>query len=249
MSEVKEAKIGQVMSNAKKSKWQQYCDLVVGSRSFWFCLKYELINLLLSPIPGALGIGLRKWIYPSILGKVGKGIIFGHHVTFRHPRKIEIGEGTVIDDYSMIDAKGSNNCGISIGKHVYIGRQSIIYCKNGDIVLEDKVNLGHRCIIFSANHLHIGEGTMVAADCYAMSGGVYDYKSPVKYAEQDGAISKGPLSIGSNCWIGAKAVILDGASVGNHSVIGAGAVVTDPVPERSIAVGVPAKVIKKIESV
>ena len=54
-----------------------------------------------------------------------------------------------------------------------------------------------------------------------------------------------PVHIGRNCWLGAGAIILPGVTVGDNSVIGAGAVVNKDVPENCVAVGVPAKVIKR----
>lgn len=55
-----------------------------------------------------------------------------------------------------------------------------------------------------------------------------------------------PITIGSACWIGARATILPGATVGYGSTIGAGAVVSGNIPEYSVAVGVPARVVKRV---
>lgn len=55
-----------------------------------------------------------------------------------------------------------------------------------------------------------------------------------------------PVHIGRTCWIGAGAIILPGVSIGDNTVIGAGAVVTKDIPENSVAVGNPCKVIRKI---
>ena len=56
----------------------------------------------------------------------------------------------------------------------------------------------------------------------------------------------GDILIGKNVWIGANVVILPGVSIGENSVIGAGAVVTESIPNNSLAVGVPAKVKKHL---
>ena len=55
------------------------------------------------------------------------------------------------------------------------------------------------------------------------------------------------VNIGKNCWIGEKAIIMPGVSIGDNAVIGAGSVVTKSVPADSIAVGNPARVIKKFD--
>ena len=53
----------------------------------------------------------------------------------RHPHKIHIGSNVVIDDNCLLDAKGETNRGIRIGDGVFIGRNTILSCKNGDIEL------------------------------------------------------------------------------------------------------------------
>ena len=68
--------------------------------------------------------------------------MFGVNVTLRHPHKIAIGDNVVIDDQCCLDAKGTDNRGIAIGNGVFVGRNTILSCKNGDIVIEDRANLG-----------------------------------------------------------------------------------------------------------
>lgn len=55
-----------------------------------------------------------------------------------------------------------------------------------------------------------------------------------------------PVKIGRNCWIGAGAVILPGVTIGDNTVIGAGSVVTRDIPENSVAVGNPCRVLRSI---
>ena len=55
-----------------------------------------------------------------------------------------------------------------------------------------------------------------------------------------------PVSIGDNVWLGSRIMVLKGVSIGSHSVIAAGSIVTQSIPSRCIAAGIPAKVIKKI---
>ena len=59
--------------------------------SLWFLIKYELIMLFSQNIPGALGVMLRKWLYPCLLAQSGKGCLFGRGVTLRHPGKDPFG--------------------------------------------------------------------------------------------------------------------------------------------------------------
>ena len=101
--------------DAKKSKLAKYKELVLGENSTAFLIKYELITTLVSWLPGALGLVLRSKLYPHLLGRVGRNVTFGANVVLRHPRKIRIGDNVVIDDNVVLDAKGEENQGITIG--------------------------------------------------------------------------------------------------------------------------------------
>ena len=72
------------------------------------------------------------------------------------------------------------------------------------------------------------------------------FSDPEMLIHEQGMIGLG-IKIEDDVWIGAGAIILDGVTIGRGSVIGAGAVVTKNIPPYSVAVGVPARVIKKRE--
>jgi len=224
----------------KRSSLQKYQDLVIGSRSFLALLKYEFIITFFSGIPGALGLFLRKLTYPWLLGRAGRNVVFGANTILRHPHKISIGDNVVIDDNCLLDAKGESNHGITIGSGVFIGRNSILHCKNGDIVLRDHVNIGFNCDITSSNYVEVGEKVLVAAYSYIVGGGHDISLSDVPIIDQK-RVAKG-IKIEANAWIGAGVTVLDGVTVGEGTVIGAGAVVTSDLPSKSVAVGTPAKV-------
>ena len=229
------------------ARWKQYANLVVGKTDLSGFLKYELITFFFGNLPGALGLYLRSKFYPLIFGKVGPNVVFGRGITLRHPHKIRIGRNTIIDDYCVLDAKGLSNSGISIGERVFIGRNTILFCKDGDIEIKSQANIGPNCEVFSSEIVVIGRSTMVAAYCYIMSGGAFEKNLEVPFAEQDG-YSKGPTIIGEGCWLGARVVVLDGVSIGDRVIVGAGAVVPKNLPAFTVAVGVPAKVIESISS-
>ena len=131
-----------------KSSLAKYQDLVIGQRGWWALIRYELIVTFCSWVPGALGLVLRKFLYPKLFKKVGRNVNFGSNIVIRHPNKIEIGDNVVIDDNCVLDAKGSDNDGIRVGSGVFLGRNSILSCKNGDIILGDHVNIGFHSEIF-----------------------------------------------------------------------------------------------------
>ena len=229
------------LGDTRTSAREKYSALIVGRPGWDALLKYELVVMFSQSVPGALGLAMRKGLYPLLLGSCGRNVVFGQHVTLRHPHKIHIGDNVVIDDNCLIDAKGTSNAGIRIGSGAFVGRNTILSCKNGDIELGDGANIGFNCEIFSASHVRVGANVMLAAFCYLI-GGDHEFGDGSRAVLDQGRTSVG-ISVGDGAWLGAGATVLDGVDVGRHAVIGAGAVVRASVPDRSTAVGVPARVI------
>jgi acetyltransferase-like isoleucine patch superfamily enzyme len=227
--------------SAGTSARKKYAQLVVGRPDFISLIVYELIITFTQNLPGALGLAFRKAFYPYLLGSCGRNVVFGHNVSLRHPHKIHIGDNVVVDDNCLLDAKGDTNKGIRIGSNVFIGRNTILSCKNGDIELADGANIGFNCELFSASRVSVGAGTLLAAYTYVI-GGDHDFSDTSKSILEQERTSAG-VSIGDGAWIGAGAKLLDGVTVGDMAIVGAGAVVTADVPARAVAVGVPAKVV------
>jgi acetyltransferase-like isoleucine patch superfamily enzyme len=245
MSQDKAYKVGGALKGGGGLK--AYQALVLGSGSWWYLIKFELIMLIAQNTPGSLGIVLRKKLYPMLLGRCGPGCLFGKGVTLRHPKKIRLGEGVVVDDHAMLDAKGEGNAGLILDDGVYIGRNTIVYTKGGDIELAAKVNVSHNCELFSSNLLKIGRGSFIAAYSYILSGGEYEMDSKVPLSEQPGTKSRGATILGENVWIAAHVVVADGSVIGDHAVVGAGAVVRGEVPPNSLAAGVPARLVRGLD--
>jgi acetyltransferase-like isoleucine patch superfamily enzyme len=222
---------------------QKYASLVVGRSGLAALLKYELVVTFAQACPGALGLVLRRTCFPWLLGSCGRNVVFGQNVVLRHPHKIHIGSNVVIDDNCLLDAKGESNRGILIGDGVFVGRNTILSCKNGDIELAEGANVGFNCEIFSASRVTIGARVLMAAYGYVI-GGDHDFSDPSKSVLDQTRTSSG-VTVGAGAWMGAGAKILDGVTIGDHAVIGAGAVVRSDVEPHAIAVGIPARVVAK----
>lgn len=231
-----------ILTTGESSKLQRYQALVVGEKGIWSLFKYELVTLFSTWIPGALGLLLRSKLYPVLLGSTGRGVVFGSNVVLRHPGKLRLKSNIVIDDNSVLDAKGTDNQGIDIGDNVFVGRNTIIYCQNGDVEIGNKTNIGSNCQIFSARKVQIGENVLIAAYTYLVGGGHIYEDLDIPIIEQ-GRTASG-IKIGDNVWLGASVKVLDGVSIGEGAIIAAGAVVTEDIPAFAIAGGIPAKVIK-----
>ena len=114
------------------------------------------------------------------------------------------------------------------GSEVLVG-QGTCTSNNISIVACSRISIGDRCRI----------GDQVAIyDCD------FHEINPETRNNTDGEIQ--PVSIGDNVWLGSRVVVLKGVSIGDNSVIAAGSIVTQSIPARSLAAGVPAKVVRKI---
>jgi serine acetyltransferase len=221
---------------------RKYQDLVIGSRSLGRLALYELVMLVSSWVPGALGLVLRKLLYPLLLGSVGKGVVFGQGVVLRHPHKIRLGDGVTVDDLVVLDAKGTANRGIDVGRGVFLGRGTILSCKDGDISIGDHGNFGFHCEVFSGSSVTVGRHGLFAAQSYLVGGG-HEFDRP-EVAVIDQPRSSSGIVLGDNVWLGTGAKVLDGVRVGSHVVVGANAVVNADLPDGAIAAGVPARVLR-----
>jgi acetyltransferase-like isoleucine patch superfamily enzyme len=224
----------------RKSRGDKYRELFIGKPGLGALIMYEAAMIVASWVPGALGLVLRSWMFPRILGSVGRNVVFGVNVTLRHPHKIHIGDNVVIDDLCCLDAKGTDNRGITIGSGVFIGRNTILSCKNGDILVEDRANIGFNCEIFSASTVRVGKDVLMAAYTYLVGGDhLYD-RTDIPVLQQ-GRTARG-IEVGDGTWLGTHVVVTDGSTIGRDAIIGAGAVVVGEIQEYAIATGIPAKV-------
>ena len=107
----------------------------------------------------------------------------------------------------------------------------------------DNVYANFNLTLVDDTHIYVGSNTMFGPNVTLATAG-----HPVlpELREKQYQFNM-PITIGKNCWIGAGTVILPGITIGDNSVIGAGSVVTKDIPENSVAVGNPCKVLRKID--
>ena len=232
-----------ILTDTKTSALKKYQDLVVGAPGLWALARYELLTGLLGPLPGAAGLLLRKLAYPALFGSVGRNVVFGRSVTVRHPRRIHLGNDVVVDDYAVLDAKGTHPRGLVIGDNVMIGRGTVLSCKNGTISIGDHTNIAMNCFIQSAKEVVIGRNVLFAAYCYVIGGGDHRTDRTDVPIIAQGQIVRG-LTIEDNCWLGAGVKVLDGVTIGRDSILGAGAVVSRSIKPFAVAAGVPARTLR-----
>jgi acetyltransferase-like isoleucine patch superfamily enzyme len=105
-----------------------------------------------------------------------------------------------------------------------------------NISIDEYVSLGHDNHLWAFSPIKIGKYTQTAKDLLIIAGS-HEVDSYRSLTNQD-------VSIGDGCWIGARVTILGGVTIGKGCVIGACSLVKNNIPDWSVAVGVPARVIK-----
>jgi acetyltransferase-like isoleucine patch superfamily enzyme len=143
-------------------------------------------------------------------------------------RYITIGTGTIIGPYASLSAGVSPAHELDVDEVVTIGDRCLIGKGSGivgheRVVIGDDVFTGHYVYITDANH---------------------GYEDPNLPIGQQFAPPR-PVTIGDGSWLGHGCIVLPGASVGRHVVVGAGSVVTGALPDFCVAVGNPARVIRR----
>lgn len=144
---------------------------------------------------------------------------------------------------------------ISVLNNVYIGSGTAITAfpeHPGDlrnkIIIGNDCMIGTNCHITAINGIYIGDGLRTGMNVLISDNGhgnTSDVKTLMLNPNLRPIFSKGPIKIGRNVWIGEKASIMAGVTIGDGAVIGANAVVTHDVPPYSIVAGCPAKIIKQ----
>jgi acetyltransferase-like isoleucine patch superfamily enzyme len=143
-------------------------------------------------------------------------------------RYITIGAHTIIGPYASVSAGVSPSHELDVDEVVTIGDRCLIG-KGSGIVGHERVVIGDD--VFTGHHVYITDAN-------------HGYEDPDLPIGQQFAAPR-PVSIGEGSWLGHGSIVLPGASIGRHVVVGAGSVVTGDLPDHCVAVGNPARVIRR----
>jgi acetyltransferase-like isoleucine patch superfamily enzyme len=142
--------------------------------------------------------------------------------------------------------------GIQIGDRTVFQSGAWIFCGlMGLKISEPKLRIGSGCEfgfnnhISAIQHIEIGDDVLTANNVY-IADNIHEYENISLPIKIQGTKFKKAVLIGSGSWLGENVVII-GASVGHNSIIGANAVVTTDIPDYCVAVGIPAKVIRRYD--
>ncbi|MDP1688507.1 MAG: acyltransferase [bacterium] len=178
---------------------------------------------------------LFKYIYHRIFTpfyKIGWPVVFCHDSIVINSRYIALGNNVVIKENARIQVDhsqhlkfGNHKPKLKIGNNVTIGKGSTISAVS-NIEIEDDAGMAGYCFIADNSH------------------GYQKIDIPIKYQE---LTNIKPIKIKNGAWLGWGVVVMPGVTIGRNSVIGANSVVNSDVPDYSVAVGAPAKIVKRYD--
>lgn len=182
--------------------------------------KQLVLRLLMPKNQARPRLWVRIFINPFI-HKKGKGSLIRRRVRMDVMpfNMFEIGQDSTIEDFSTI------NNGV------------------GDVIIGDRTRIGMSNVLIGP--VNIGNDVMFAQNI-VLSGLNHGYED-ITIVPHKQKVTKAPIIIEDEVWLGANVVVVAGVTIGKHSVIAAGSIVTKNIPAYSVAVGNPARVIKKYD--
>lgn len=123
-----------------------------------------------------------------------------------------------------------------------VARLELVAADGGTLEIGARSLVNFGCNVVAFERVTFGERCLIGPHCMIMDTGFHRVEPDRRLDAPDTA----PITIGDNVWLGARVVVMPGVTIGNDSVIGIGSVVTNDVPPRSLAVGVPAKVVRSL---
>lgn len=170
----------------------------------------------------------------------------GRGVQILYPRCLQAGHDVTIMDHGYLHCLSAH--GIKIGSHTSFDRNLWLHCggtpdqhDHGYLEVGENSFIGCNAVIGAGGGVSIGSNVLIG-QCVNIHAERHRFDDPARSIVEQGVSYEG-IVIEDDVWIGSKAVILDGVTIGRGAVIGAGAVVTKSIPSLAIAVGVPARVV------
>ena len=177
--------------------------------------------------------------------RAGERFGLGRGVRIRYPGYLQVGDDVTIEDYGYLHCLSLR--GVKFGSYTSIDRNLWLSCgvvtgNEGYFEIGERSYIGPNAVmgaggtIIIGSHVQMGPNVTITAENHVFS-------DPERRIDEQGVSHEG-VHIEDECWIGGGVIVLDGVCIGQGSVVGAGALVTKSIPPYSVAVGVPARVIR-----
>ncbi len=221
------------------SSLQKYRLASVGSRSYLRLALYEVILLVAGSVPGVMGRGLRRTLYPILFNHVGRSVVFGLDCSFRRPHCIELGDNVFLSERVALDVK-SDNAAIILRDGVFVGEATVFSCPGGKMDIGEQTAIGKFSRLGSLEGLTVGRRCNIGNYTYIVGAGHASDSLERPIIEQP-VICKGASVLGEEVTLGDRVTVLDGVTIGSGAVVESGSLVIRNVEPGSRVSGVPAR--------
>lgn len=167
-------------------------------------------------------------------------------------------DGRVILNWGSVIFGVDRKDQIKLGENVQLsGWLTVFY--GGKITIGDYTLIGNNTVVEAFDQIEIGAYTMISSEVLIMDNNNHSIYAQARLIDTLGSADFNkvrinntncvhkPIKIGNHVWIGRRAIILKGVTIGDRSIVAAGAIVTKDIPADTIVAGNPAKVVKKIK--
>ena len=135
----------------------------------------------------------------------------------------------------------NSGASVEIGDGCIIHHDLIVEC-TGSLLIGDRTHIAHHVTLSVMKHIQIGSDCLIA-EMVSIRDHDHRFDRLDIPINRQGFIQD-PVNIGNNVWLGAKVTVMKGVSIGDNAIVGSNAVVTKDIPANSVAVGIPARIIR-----
>jgi len=185
----------------------------------------------------------RRLYYASVLRAMGENVTIGCGVKIVNPQHVSLGDHVSLDDHCTLYARSERGITLAAGVQLKYGVYLDTEGDEGYIEIGKKVYIGTGCCLHGHRGLEIGDDTLLAQNI-TITPYSHIFEDPERLIIQQGGHSR-KITIGKDCYLGKNVCVLYCADVEDGAVVGSGSVVVHTIPAYSVAVGVPARVIRK----
>lgn len=214
------------------------------SSLIWNGLLQSVLTNLLGNIPTKLiGGNLRNLLYRPIFAHMGNSVDIQPGVTFVNTAAVELGSRVLILQGVRINASGHPNNRFILKDRVSLENGvDVRAMSDTSIYIDESTYIGPYVCLAGPGNIKIGKNCLIAPHTGIFANN-HVFNDPTQNISEQGVTRRG-IIIGDDCWLGHGVTVLDGVTIGEGSVIGAGSVVAKDILPYSVAVGVPARVVK-----
>jgi len=170
------------------------------------------------------------------------------------PGGVVIGSGTQLNS-ATVSARDPKGCSLTIGTDSNIEASLVLEQQSARISIGSRTHIGGGTLLAAACNIEIGDDVLIAFEAVIMDHNSHslkfrerrnDVRDWISGNKDWSSVAMAPVTISNKAWIGVRAIVLKGVTIGEGAVVGAGSLVTADVPPWTIVGGNPAKIIRAL---